>query len=375
MLIPLPTLFATVRHQNANFSTGFTAALLCGAFLLACADVSRGQGAAESAFTNPVLPRGADPWVFAKDGFYFYLNSTARNLTLWKTRSIPDLRDAERKVVWWPPASGPYSKDLWAPEIHFLGGRWYIYFAADDGHNATHRIWVLENASSDPLQGEWVMKGKLADATDRWAIDASVFEHRGRLYTIWSGWEFETNGVQSIYIAALKNPWTIDGPRVRISTPTLPWEKIGDLTPDAAKGDPAHVDVNEGPQMLKRGDKLFLIYSASGCWTDSYCLGMLTAEAGSDLLDPASWRKSPHPVLSSRPEAQAYAPGHCSFFKSPDGSEDWILFHANSEPGQGCGRYRSPRAQRITWKADGTPDFGQPLPLATLIRRPSGEAR
>lgn len=344
----------------------------CGALLLAGLITSRAQSSSDT-FTNPVLPSGPDPWVFQKDGFYYYMNSMGRNLTLWKTRSIPDLKHAEMKVVWRPPRTGPYSRNIWAPEIHFLEGKWYIYFAADDGSNPAHRMWVLENASPDPMQGEWVMKGKLADATDRWAIDASVFEHRGRLYTIWSGWEYETNGVQHLYIAALKNPWTIDGPRVRISTPTYAWETVGDLKPNPATGDPAHVDVNEGPQMLKRGDKLFLIYSASGCWTDNYCLGLLTASADSDLLDPASWKKSPEPLLTTRAEAQAYAPGHCGFFQSPDGKEDWILFHANSEPGQGCGRFRSPRAQKIAWQADGTPDFGQPIPLATPIRRPSGE--
>jgi GH43 family beta-xylosidase len=348
--------------------------LVTQAILLNSTNPAWGQ-AADQTFTNPVLDSGADPWVLQKDGFYYYMNSTGNSLVLRKTRSIPDLRTAERKVVWRPPPSGPHSKDIWAPEIHFLQGKWYIYFAADAGSNLSHRIWVLENASPDPLRGEWVMKGKLADATDRWAIDASVFEHQGRLYTIWSGWEYETNGVQSIYIAAMKNPWTIDGPRVRISTPTFAWETVGDLKPNAAAGDPEHVDVNEGPEMLKRGDKLFLIYSASGCWTENYCLGMLTASADSNLLDPASWEKSPEPVLTARPEAQAYAPGHCGFFQSPDGTEDWIIFHANSEPGQGCGRFRSPRAQRINWKTDGTPDFGQPIPLATPIRRPSGETR
>jgi GH43 family beta-xylosidase len=344
-----------------------------GAILVGNAIPATGQAPPESTFTNPVLPSGADPWAFFKDGFYYYMNTTGRSLVLRKARSIADLSTAESKVVWRPPASGPYSRDIWAPEIHFLESKWYIYFAADAGSNPSHRMWVLENSSPDPLQGEWLMKGKLADATDRWAIDASVFEHKGRLYTIWSGWEYETNGVQHIYLAALKNPWTIEGPRVRISTPTFDWEKVGDLTPDAEKGDPAHVDVNEGPQMLKRGDMLFLIYSASGCWTESYCLGMLTASADSNLLDPASWKKSPKPVFTARPEAKAYAPGHCSFFKSPDGKEDWIIFHANPEPGQGCGRFRQPRAQAISWKADGSPDFGQPLPLGVPILRPSGE--
>ena len=132
------------------------------------------------------------------------------------------------------------------------------------------------------------------------------------------------------------------------------------------------MDVNEGPQILKRGDKIFLIYSASGCWTEQYSLGMLTASADSDLLAPGSWEKTPRPVFESSPGARAYGAGHNSFFKSPDGKEDWILYHANSEPNQGCGRHRSPRAQRFTWKSDGTPDFGRPVPVGRPIRMPSG---
>src|SRR4051812_1819096 len=229
-----------------------------------------------STFTNPVLPTGPDPWVEYKDGWYYYMNTTAKNLTVWKTRNVADLKSAEKKIVWNPPASGPYSHDIWAPEIHFLQGKWYIYFAADAGKNASHRIWVVENSSADPLTREWTLKGKISDASDKWAIDASVFEDRGKLYMIWSGWEGDENMAQNIYIARMKNPWTIESRRTLLSKPEFPWEKVGDI-PDYEKSDnPPHVDVNEGPQILKHGDKLFLIYSASGCWTDSYALGMLS---------------------------------------------------------------------------------------------------
>ncbi len=329
-------------------------------------------GRAET-FTNPLLQSGADPWAIYRDGYYYYMHTTGRNLTIWKTRSLPDLNRAEKKVVWTPPATGPYSKGIWAPELHFLQGKWYIYFAADDGRNANHRLWVLENDSADPLRGDWVMKGKLADPSDKWAIDGSVFEHRGRLYLVWSGWEGDSNGRQDIYIAPLKNPWTVDGSRVMISTPEHPWEKVGDLGEDRDPDDPPHVDVNEGPQILNRNGKLFLIYSASGCWTNYYSLGMLTATADSDLLSKASWRKSARPVFEQLPEAGAYGAGHNSFFKSPDGKEDWILYHANPKANQGCGGHRSPRAQPFTWRPDGTPDFGKPVPINRPIKRPSGQ--
>ena len=321
-------------------------------------------------FTNPLLPAGADPWSIYKDGYYYYTNTTGRNITIWKTKSLSQLKNAPQKVVWTPPATGPNSKDIWAPELHFINGKWYLYYAADAGTNQTHRLWVLENASPDPLQGTWIDRGKIADPTDKWAIDGSAFEHKGQMYFVWSGWEGDVNGRQEIFIAKMKNPWTIDGERHKLSTPVFAWERNGDLNTPT---DPPHVDVNEGPQVLLHGDKLHLIYSASGCWTDTYALGMLTASATSELLQPGSWTKTNVPVFQQAPAVGVYAPGHNSFFKSPDGTEDWILYHANDEPGQGCGRFRSPRAQKFTWNADGTPNFGQPMSTKTPLPRPSGE--
>ncbi|MEP7251989.1 MAG: family 43 glycosylhydrolase [Ginsengibacter sp.] len=324
---------------------------------------------AQKTFTNPLLPSGPDPWVIHKDGFYYYTNSTGHNITLWKTKNITDLKSAEKEVVWSPPATGPYSKDLWAPELHYLKGKWYVYFAADSGNNVDHRMYVLENLSADPLEGIWTMKGKLTTPGDKWSIDGSVFENKGKMYLIWSGWPGDVNGEQDIYIAKLKNPWTLEGKRVLVSRPTYDWETIGDLH---NVNDVPHVNVNEGPEILKHNNKLFLIYSASGCWTDNYALGMLTANADADLLKASSWAKSDQPVFKQSPGNHVYGTGHNSFFTSPDGKENYILYHANSEPGQGCGSHRSPRAQKFRWKADGTPDFGIPVEAGKELPLPSG---
>ena len=230
-----------------------------------------------------------------------------------------------------PPAGTQYSKQLWAPELHFINKKWYLYFAADSGKNENHRLWVLENKSADPLKGKWILKARVNDPSNKWAIDGSVFQHKGAMYMVWSGWESDSNGEQHIYISKMKNPWTLEGKRVRLSTPTLSWEQHGDLN-DANY--PPHVNVNEGPQFLQHGDKIFLIYSASGCWTEYYALGMLYTSATGNLLDSAAWVKHPEPVFKASIENGVYAPGHNSFFKSPDGTEDWILYHANSQPGK-----------------------------------------
>ena len=319
-------------------------------------------------FTNPLLPYGADPYSFYKDGYYYYTNTTRDKLVVWKTKSIADLKTAEKKVIWTPPPNTMYSKEIWAPEIHFIQGKWYMYFAADDGLNKNHRMYVLENASRDPMVGEWVFKGKVADATDKWAIDGDVFEHKEKLYMIWSGWEGDVNGQQNIYIAKMKNPWIIESERVKISSPQYDWETHGYIKDET----PEQVNVNEGPQFLKHKNKIFIVYSASGCWTDYYTLGMLSVDADKDLLNAANWKKHPEPIFKNAPENGVYAAGHNSFFKSPDGKEDWILYHANSAPGQGCGGHRSPRAQRFTWNKDGTPNFGKPVSSNQQLPIPSG---
>ncbi|MDE3165711.1 MAG: glycoside hydrolase family 43 protein [Acidobacteriota bacterium] len=351
-----------------------TIAAALGACLLLAAQAPR-------TFTNPLLPSGADPFIAWREGFYYFTATGGRHITIRKSASLAGLAAAESREIWRAPDTGPYSRDIWAPELHYLRGKWYVYFAADAGANASHRIWVLENSSADPLAGEWVLKGKVADATDRWAIDATVFESAARLYMIWSGWEGDTNVAQNLYIAELSDPWTVKSPRVRISSPEYPWEKAGDLKPrrDPEENpgrntlDPVHVDVNEGPAVLVRNGRIFVTYSASGCWTDFYALGLLTANQGDGLLDAKAWRKSPLPVFWQSPAAGAYGTGHNSFFQSPDGREDWILYHANPQASQGCGGRRSPRAQRFTWNPDGTPDFGRPVKLGEPLAAPSGE--
>lgn len=313
----------------------------------------------KNTFRNPVLTTGPDPWVIRQGKTYYVTHTTGNSLKLYKTEDMTQIATATSKVVWTPPPSGMNSREIWAPELHYINNAWYFYYAADDGKNDHHRMWVLENKSADPLEGSWTDKGQLDLPDNKWAIDGTVFTHNGQLYFLWSGWEGDTNVHQDIYIVRMSTPWTPVGPRVRLSRPELPWELHGN--PPA---------VNEGPQVLKHNGKVFIIYSASGCWTDHYALGLLTADERSDFMDPGSWIKSPEPVFTKNSEGQAFGPGHCSFFTSPNSRQDWILYHANPQTGQGCGGKRSIRMQPFTWKTDGTPDFGKPTPLDVELDKP-----
>lgn len=311
-------------------------------------------------FTNPLMARGADPWVTQKDGMYYYTYTQGSKVVLYVTKNISQLASVTPINVFVPPPGEMYSRNIWAPELHEIDGKWYMYFAADNGNNVNHRMYVIENTSSSPVRGSWNLKGKITVPGDEWAIDGTVLEYGGELYFLWSG-SNAGRSPQHIYIAKMSNPWTVVGERVRIATPIHDWEKHNGA-------------INEGPQVLFNAQgRLFVVYSASSFSSDNYALGLLSLREGGDPMVAEDWSKQPQPVFSMRVESGAFGPGHNGFFKSPDGSEDWIIYHARNLPNGGNTNYRNPRIQKFTWNTDGTPNFGTPVKIGEKIKRPSGE--
>ncbi len=313
-------------------------------------------------FTNPII-NGADPYIYQKDGFYYFMVTQGNSVKLWKTKNVSELSTALSTTVYFPTSGAPDSKNVWAPEINFLDGKWYIYYTAGDGADINQRTWVLENANADPMSGTWQAKGQIYSAnTNFWAIDGDVMEFGGNRYFLWSGRPNQLSGdlTQNIYIAKMKNPWTLEGNATKISTPTYSWEKNG-------------FGVNEGPEFLLNGNKAFVVFSASYCGTDEYALGLLTLKDGGDPLNSQDWTKSTQPVFTKNPQGSAFGPGHNSFFKSSDGTENWLIYHANSLPGQGCGNNRNVRIQKFTFNSDGSPNLGSPVEAGLKIPKPSGE--
>ncbi len=308
-------------------------------------------------FTNPILPEtAADPSIVRHNGLYFHTFSDGgQRIFVRKSSTLGGLGSAPPVQVWLSPNTGAYSQQVWAPELQLLQGKWYIYFAASDGNNANHRMFVLESTSLDP-QGTYVFKGQLRPTTDRWAIDGAVIQKDdGSLYFVWSGWPGTVDGQQNLYISAMSNPWTLSGERVLIAQPTYDWE---------ARGMP----LNEAPQPLRLGGRYAVIFSASGSWTQEYTLGLLTNTDG-NLLNPASWVKS-GPVF--RKNGNVYGVGHPTFLKSPDGTEDWMAYHAKRLSTDGWGD-RSVRAQEFFVASDGSLNLGAARPVSLAQPKPGGE--
>ncbi|MEG3086775.1 glycoside hydrolase family 43 protein [Sphingomonas sp. PB4P5] len=329
------------------------------AALGACA-IAASVGAAPAeprTFTNPLLPSGPDPWIVREGATYYYMHTLGNRLAIRKTSDLTRLADAAEITVWTPPRTGPNAQSIWAPELHRIEGKWYIYYtAAESGHDDdAHRgIFVLENGSADPTRGTWTDRGRLKTAHT--GIDGTTFVQAGKRYFVYSPYV----GPDSVLaIAEMADPWTLSGAETIIARPDFAWERQGGR------------QILEGPEFLRgpKGD-LFLTYSASACWSDDYAIGQLHAPAGSDPLDARAWTKSPRPVVAKAADQGVYAPGHNGFFTSRNGRETWIVYHANPGPGMKCTAQRSPHIQRVTWTRDGQPIFARPIGTATRLPAP-----
>ena len=326
------------------------------------------SSAGSRTFVNPVAD-GADPWV-TKHKDYYYVCQAGSGNTITVSRSKSLTEPGEKISVWAAPQNAWNSKCVWAPELHQIGKKWYIYYAA--GKSGPPYIYqrsgVLESVTDDP-QGNYIDRGVLKTGNDSldyvgaiWAIDVNVATINNQLYAIWSGWERNQNTdatPQHLYMARMSNPYTISSERVRISSPEEPWETGGPL------------NLNEGPQVLQRKGKTFIIYSTRESWTKEYRLGQLMLKDGNKSpLDPDNWEKK-GPVFTGSEKVMGV--GHASFTTSPDNKEWWIFYH--SKKSDAAGWNRDLRLQKFTWDNTGSPVFGVPVPAGIRIEKPSGEKR
>lgn len=310
----------------------------------------------DQSFTNPLFANGADPWLEYWQGNYYLTTTTwTSQLVMRKSPTLAGLASATPVNIW--SETNPKSCcNFWAFEFHRLQGpdgpRWYMMYTSGKQENLDgQHLSVLESAGDDPM-GPYQYKG--SPMPDSWNIDGNYLEHNGKLYLLWSEW---VGDEQLNWISEMSNPWTLTGERMVLSRPSLPWEQSGRK-------------VNEGPEVLKHQGRTFVVYSASFCDTPDYKLGLLEL-TGENPMQASSWTKAEQPVFERG--NGVFGPGHNGFFRSPDGTENWLVYHGNNKETDGCSATRSVRAQPFTFTADGTPDFGTPVPEGQTVAAPSGE--
>ncbi len=307
-------------------------------------------------YNSVFIAQRADPFI-TKDrrGRYYFTASIPSydGIVLRAADTIEGLSDARENEIWHKHESGKQSMHIWAPEMHFVFGSWHIYYAGGDKDDIwAIRPYVLRCTGPDPMTDAWEELGPMqaADGDEfsftQFSLDATVFSHHGKNYYIWAEKVGSGRQISNLYIGEMESANKLKTVQVLLTTPDYDWERHGFW-------------VNEGPFILKHQGKLYLTYSASDTGP-RYCMGMLTADGDSDLLDPASWVKHQTPVLQSDEEKGIYGPGHNCFVEDADGSTI-MVYHARTEKEiVGNPLYNPNRhtmLMKIRWAEDGAPVF------------------
>ncbi len=309
--------------------------------------------AQELKFDNPLAEKRADPWVWKDtDGTYYFIATAPEydRIILREAKTINGLKTAEEKVIWTKHETGVMGAHIWAPELHKIDGKWYVYFAAGETENIWNiRMWVLSCKSKNPMKGKWKEEGQVKTDVSSFSLDATVLEHKGKNYLIWAQNIHQWAGGTSLVMAEMKSPTEITGPEIVITDPVYNWER-------------QKYNVNEGPAVIKNDGKIFVAYSASAT-NHNYCLGLLWIDEDEDIMDVSKWNKSPGPVFYTNEDLKRYGPGHNSFTVSEDGTKTIMIYHARDYKGiQGhelSDPNRATRAREVKWLETGFPDFMQ----------------
>lgn len=346
-------------------------------YMSVCCSCNHEDGASEDSadmFANPLLTNisSVTSWCTYQDGAYYFIESSGHDIMLRSCGDLTALREAPQAIVY----SNKSYRWLSDPVIYRIDGGWYIYLGVQEGDLNHRSIIVLENPSSDPFSGKFIVKGRLDTGPDDCiAIQPNTFVFRGQRYLIWSGWDerrtFEE--YQNIYIAKMSDPCTVSGERVKISVPQYVWERQWTGTRGNTVAYPIYV--NEAPCPLESpdGSHLMIFYSASLRWTPYQCVGMLSMDAEKDPLNAQSWTKNPEPVFAPSEENDIWSVGRPCFLPSPDGTELFLSYQATSyDMASSIESCRDLRLQKIVWNSDGSVDLGIPVADGAPQNVPSG---
>ena len=317
-------------------------------------------------YPNPFIIQRADPYIVkGPDEKYYFtasypafdnVDSGYDRIILRSSDTVSGLPDAKEHTIWLAHTDGIMSKHIWAPEIHYIDGKWYVFFAAGNKDDVWHiRPYVLMCRGDNPISDSWQEMGKMqaVDGDDvsfnSFSLDMTYFEHNGKHYVIWA----EIIGNSSLFMAEInpQEPWKLISKPILLTKPEYDWEKV-------------RFSVNEGASVLKTDDKIYVFFSASGTGAE-YCMGMMWADINSDLMDISNWTKLDKPVLETADLVGEAGPGHNSFVVDEDG-DLLLVYHARptSHFDKQCGTYcdeplydpcRHARIKKVKFDQNGTP--------------------
>lgn len=325
--------------------TGFLTATLClnaepAASTMTWARGVEGQRRADlgdGSFVNPILAGDRpDPSVLKHGEDYYMVHSSFASvpgLLLWHSRDL---------VNWQPigPALRKHVGIIWAPDLSFHDGRYYIYFPVLSPTGFTNMV-----VSAKDIRGPWSEPVDLKVGNFDPGHGVSV---EGKRYLFFNG------GTMA--------PLSADGLSV-----TGPVRRVYD-----GWQFPDHWEVEtfgqEGPKLLRHGEYYYMVLAEGG--TAGPATSHMVIMARSKSLE-GPWENSPYnPIVRTTSASEKWwSRGHGTLLEGPGGKQWYLVYHAYEKDYQNLGRQTL--LEPVEWTADGWVkssgyDVARPIPMPTL---------
>ncbi len=297
----------------------------------------------------------SDPCITVYKNKYYLTHSGSRSVKFRIADSLEGLRVAEEKDVYALPESNKKGDNMWAPEMHIIKGIPYIFTTVGTKKWYTVKCHVLRCKGDPAKMGDWeepklVVRPNGKPLNRRGiSLDMTYFEDDGKHYVMWSNRVMRGSKGEpaDIYIATVNpdEPWKLTSEPYCVIRPIYGWDRL-------------QTEVDEGPFLLRKGSDLFVTVSGSSTAVpELYCLGLLRAKSGKDLLNKDNWEWLPYPVLTKESVEGEKGPGHNCFIKEAGTGNDLMVYHAVPDTPEGKKHGRHMAVRRVHFKADGYPYF------------------
>lgn len=303
-------------------------------------------GTISSTYTNPVYKGDApDPTVIrARDGkFYVYSTTTkileSTDMVNWTEGG--NVFSGSNYPSWLPGGS------VWAPDIHYIGGKYVMYYALSTW-GEIHKNGVGVATALDPA-GPFTDLGSLVVSQDCGvlnSIDPCYYDENGHKYLIWGSF-------QGIYYIELNNTG------LKVLSGSKPVQLAGNAF--------------EGTYIYKHNNYYYLFASVGSCCNELASTYQTVVGRSTSLLGPyvdksgKSMMDNGYEVVISGSNAFK-GTGHNSGLITDDKGVTWILYHAWNVADVNAGRCLM--LDPITWVND-WPTVKDSIPSSTPVQGPA----
>ncbi|MBC7804616.1 MAG: arabinan endo-1,5-alpha-L-arabinosidase [Akkermansiaceae bacterium] len=320
---------------------------LLGFFLAALAVGSLSPSEGEQKKENAIR-HVHDPCII-RQGDYYYVFSTGPGVLMRRSKDLIHWeflgKAFDEDVPEWAKTEVPGSKALWAPDISFRHGRYYLYYSVSTFGKNRSVIGLATNRTLDPASPEyqWKQEGKVVESflsSDYNAIDSNVvpLSDNQDALSFGSFW----SGIKLVKIDSRTGKPAPGAPLVSLSQRPSP-------------------NAQEAPFIARRGGYFYLFVSFDTCCRGSDSTYNIRVGRAKTIEGPFVDRDGQSmmagggtPVLATK--GRYIGPGHCAVLQEK--GRDVLVNHFYDGESKGIPTLQ---VRPLRWDKTGWPDAGPPI--------------